>query len=206
MGSPYRRPSWASRQWKSHPTMLLTGVVCAVVVLVEVGAFTNGFGLAGALHRSPPPPPPTNLNPHEMKILEILAGVSYLGGPTGYFGGLNGANLCEVECPVLPAEYPSFTPPQAGLLFFYNVTNTGTTDRNLSLPLVTTSGPNPLLFGVKVYCCYGGAGGQYSEDMEGSFNILAAATVGFEGYLWTTQTIPFSSQGGYTLYENFTAH
>ena len=53
-------------------------------------------------------------------------------------------------------------------------------------------------------CCYAGLGGAYSEWVMGALPISPSVQIGFEAFAWTTDSFPFNSAGGYTLYANFT--
>jgi hypothetical protein len=200
MGTPYRRPNWLSRQTKAHRTLFVVGLLCAALVLVEIGAVTDFFGLGHRPASSGPAPP--NLNPYNEEILAIDTAIT--GSGSTYFASLEGQNLCAGICPVLPTEFLVHPPPQLAIIFYYNVTNTGPTAKNLSLPTITNSGPNSTMFHVQELCCYGGVGGAYSEQQIGPLHFTPSVTIGFEGYAWTLDPLPYTSAGGYTLYYNFT--
>ena len=98
MASPYRRPGWARRQWRAHPTLFVVGIVCAVAVLVEIGAVTDFFGLARPHPASTPAGP--NLNPGHETVVAIDVAFNYTGASKGYFT-TGGTDLCDGRCPLL---------------------------------------------------------------------------------------------------------
>jgi len=203
MASPYRRRNGLVRLAKGHPVTFVTGIACAIAVCLEVGAVTGFFGLSHG--GGGPAPAPANLNPHDQKIVAILAGINYTGHGSGYLIGLDGANLCAATCPELPTEFPSYSPPQAAVIFYYNVTNTANVTRSLSLAQIFTTGINPSLFQIEEFCCYSGFGGAYGETLLGPLALGPGSVTGFEGYAWTTVQIPQVPSNGYTVYVNFTS-
>jgi len=202
MAAPVRPPNWFVRQRRAHPTWFLTALLCAAAVVVELEAASGLFGLM-AHSSGPPGPTGPNLNPYDERILAVQGSVAYHGSATDYFPALQGVDLCAPGCPKLPFQNYALSPPQVGVLIFYNVTNTATATHNLTLPQVASTGG--LEFDLQVMCCYTGLGASYSEWVMGPLSLSPSVTVGFEAYLWTTETIPSSPVGGYTLYANFTS-
>lgn len=181
-------------------------VVCVAAVLVEVGAVTNGFGLAPLLFPSKGTstgPSGPNPNPYNETILAVDASIVYGVGRGTFPNVSGGVNLCNL-CPVLPKENTSYDPPVAGFWFFVNVTNEGANGTYLANFTLGTSGSDPHLFRmVGVVCC----APHYEEvvtkiyftpvDTAGSKFGLAAYAI--------ASSIPSTVSGGYTLYFNSTS-
>ena len=171
--------------------------------------FTNFFGLANRGAGAPGPPGP-NLNPYDQRILAVVGNITYFGTITGYYPELSHANLCGLACPELPVVWWSSAdslPPELGIHFYYNVTNSATVDVNLSTPTLQASGPDPTLFYLVTYCCYTTANPPYDEVVDsGIEEAPPGSTFGLQGYAFTTVPLPAMSAGGYTLYVNFTSN
>jgi hypothetical protein len=196
------------RRARERPLLFVVGLVCAAAVVAEVAAVTGLFGLEGFGSRPPVTSVP-DLNPHHQRILAITGNVTYLGSVRGYFPLLSAENLCGVTCPELPRLWVSnvgTSPPEAGVYFFYNVTNTANVSENLSVPVLTTSGPNPAMFYLETFCCYTTENQPYSELLTAPSQFAGGLEIGFEGYAFTTATIPAADSEGYTLYVNFTSN
>ena len=180
---------------------------CAAVVLIEIAAVTGVFAWVQHPFGTPGPSVP-DLNPDGQTILAIPSNITYFGGPTGYFPALNGTDLCGGRCPELPhlwiSDRPSL-PSEIGVFFYYNVTNVGTTDVNLSPPVLATSGPIPTLFFLQTYCCWSGTHQSYWEMISSPVQLTPGTIVGLEGYAFTTVALPKVPAGGYTLFVNFTS-
>jgi hypothetical protein len=204
MRNPYRRQNWLLRQAKAHRITFVVAAVCAVVVFVAVAAVTGFFGLA---HTSPgsSSPPGSALNPYNETILAIESAVTYTGSDHDYFLSLDGQNLCADVCPILPKVYPAFSPPEIGVYFYVNVTNTASNPEKLYMPTIGTSGPDGSLFTIQVFCCYTTTGTLYSEPIGAFLSFTAGQAIGIAGYAYTTDPIPYSPSGGYTLYVNSTS-
>jgi len=209
MGSPYPRPSWLRRQAKRHPAILVVGVICAAVVLLEVGAVTGFFGLS-ALKSSPKSPAPPDLNPYGEVIVEVVSHVNYTGAGSGYFAELEGQNLCGAAgCNAL-TYYPAYSPPEIGFFFYFNVTNTAAHDENISQPKLGVSGPDHEIFLLVTFCCYTTESKPYSEPLTDGAkfepNGENGSTIGLRGYIYATDPIPQSPSGTYDLYFNVTSN
>lgn len=202
MAAGPRRPNWLVRQAKAHPTWFATTIVCAAVILLEIAALTNLFGL-GVHSGAPPPSTGPNLNPFGVRVVAIESAISYTGPANGYVPALEGQNLCGARCPLYPNESFASSPPHLGLDFFYNLTNTADVAHNLSLPVI--GNPPSIPFQVHLMCCYATFGEAYSEWVVGPFSISPDVTIGFEAYVWTTEPLPDLSDG-LTLYANFTSN
>ncbi|MGP8078064.1 MAG: hypothetical protein ACLQD8_00745 [Thermoplasmata archaeon] len=203
MGSPYRRPNRFLRGAKHHPVVVAVGIACAVAVLLEVGAVTDFFGLVHHASGSKAPTGP-DLNPHHEMILDVVWAVDYTGASKNYFSQINGASFCP-ECPELPNSYAQYSPPEIGIYFYFNVTNTAVGDESFSLPTLGTSGPDAALFNITTYCCFSTSNTPYSEPLSGPLHFVPGQTVGLRGYVWTTVIIPVSVSGNYTVYYNTTS-
>ena len=187
--------------------VLIVGFACAAAILIEVGAITGAFGLAGWHWGSRGSTAP-NLNPHGEHILAITANTTYFGPIHGYFPAIDGTDLCGPRCPELPREWPSdgVLPAEVGVFFYYNVTNTAPVLVNLSQPVVSTSGPVPTLFFLETFCCYTPAAPPYVELIDSATPVSPGLEYGLEGYAYTTVPLPAVASGGYTLYVNFTSN
>jgi hypothetical protein len=208
MASPNRRRRWLTRGAEGRPLLFVVGLTCAAAVIIEVAAFTGFFGLADQ-HTSPGGPAGPNLNPYHEKILAITSNITYFGSVTGYFPTLNGTSLCALACPELPRLWESnvsHLPPEIGIHFFYNVTNTAAVTVNLSVPVLQASGPDSTLFYLETFCCYTTVNQPYDEQVIAAVQFTSGTEIGFEGYAFTTATIPAAEAGGYTLYVNFTSN
>lgn len=203
----HRRLRWAARRAKAHPLLLVVGISCVAAVLVEVGAFTGFFGLGGLGSGTGPRTPP-NLNPHHDLILAVTGNITYFGSITGYFPALQGASLCGQACPEVPRLWSSdgILPEEVGVYFYYNVTNLASVDVNLSVPVVTTSGPVPTLFFLQTWCCYTPATVKYDEMLDSPIQFPPGLDFGLEGYAYTTVSLPATPAGGFTLSVNFTSN
>jgi hypothetical protein len=180
-------------------------VVCVVAVLIEVGAVTNGFGLAHLLFPSKgtsPGPSGPNPNPYNETILAVTASIVY-GTGRGEFPALQGTDLCNL-CPALPLENASYDPPVAGFWFFFNVTNEGTNGTHIGNFTLGTSGSEPHLFRmVNVVCC----SPRYEEVVTAVYFTPVGTTgssFGLAAYV-IASSIPPTVLGGYTLYFNSTS-
>jgi len=208
MASPHGRLHALGRRARERPLLLIVGLACAAAVLVEVGAFTGLFGLVNLLEGSHGAAGP-DLNPYHERILQITSNITYYGSTSGYFPALSGVSLCGRACPALPRVWTptqGSLPPEVGIFFWFNLTNTATTDVNLSVPALTTSGPVPTLFYLETYCCYTKAAPQYDELIDSTIVFTAGHEFGFEGYAFTTIPLPAVAAGGYTLYVNYTSN
>lgn len=196
-----------ARRAKRPPVLLIIGFACAAAVLVEVGAVTGFFGLAG-WHSGTQGPTPPNLNPHGERILAIGGNTTYFGSIQDYFPAIDGTSLCGLKCPELPKEWPSdgILPAEVGVFFYYNVTSTASVDVNLSMPVVSTSGPLSTLFFLETFCCYSKADPPYVELIDSAIQVPPSVDFGLEGYAYTTVPLPAVASGGYTLYVNFTSN
>jgi hypothetical protein len=207
MGSPYRRPSWLRRQAKQHPAMLLVGTFCAVVVVVVIVA-VSGLLTLGLHPASTPAPTPPNLNPFDEQITAVWGNVVYTGSESGYFAALQHQDLCGAVCNVLRL-IPALSTPTFGMLFFFNVTNTEANGQNLSEPQLGISGDDPTVFNLETLCCYSTESQPYSEPLTVGLHFSGSgndgATIGLEGFVYTTATIPQSDTGSYVLYLNVTS-
>ena len=187
--------------------LAVIALACAAVVLIEIGATSGFFGWLIALGAAPSPPP--DLNPYHEQILAISSNITYFGEVQYYFPSLNRTSLCHPSCPELPRTWISTDskyPDEIGVLFYYNVTNEVGVDVNLSQPLIRTSGPDPTLFYLITYCCYTTLDQKYSEPLDAELQFTPHAQIGLEGYAYTTEALPRSADGGYTLYVNFTSN
>ena len=184
--------------------MFFVSIACAAAIVVEVAAVTGFFGLANHDAAGSSGPKGPNLNPYNERILAIEGAIDYTGSAKGYFIGLD-QNLCALTCPELPTEFLNWTPPQIGVIFYYNVTNSAAVSENISLPEVTTSGPDGTLWQVGVFCCYGAISLPYNEWIMGTTAIGPSATLGYKAYAWTVEAIPEYGSGGFTLDSNFTS-
>lgn len=178
-------------------------VACVAAVLIEVGAVTNGFGLAPLLFPPSKPgpgpgPPGPNPNPYNMTIFGVISAITYAKDPDS-FPSLQGVNLCN-RCPELPPENTNYTPPVAGVWFYFNVTNDGLNTTNISNFTLTTSGASPHLFKlVGVVCC-----SPKYEEVVTTIDFVHDETFGLGG-LATASSVPDTAVGGYTLYFNVTS-
>ncbi|HTP54766.1 MAG TPA: hypothetical protein VML94_07420 [Thermoplasmata archaeon] len=207
MGTPYRRPGWLRRQAKNHPTMLVVGTLCVAAVVIEVAVLSGVLSLSPH-HGGASGPTPPNLNPYDEQIDHVWANIVYTGGQSGYFVALQHQDLCGAACQTLH-PISTQTTPTIGILFFFNVTNTASTDQNISLPQLGISGSDQSVFKLATLCCYTAAGESYSEPLVGPLPFLASgntgSTIGLEGFVYSTVTIPESSLGYYVLYFNVTS-
>ncbi len=180
-------------------------VACVVAVLVEVGAVTNGFGVPAALGRhggSGSGPGVDPANPYDVNVTAIRAAIVY-GGGVQVFPALQGTDLCP-GCPESPRENTNFTPPVAGIWFYFNVTNVGNNISQITSFALSSSGTNPHLFVlVGVLCCYP----SYEEE-------VGNTTFGAEGSDWDSwgfealavaAYLPYNGGLGYELYFNATS-
>lgn len=180
-------------------------VACAVAVLVEVGAVTNGFGVPALLVRhggSASGPGVDPANPYDVNVTVIRAAIVY-GEGVEVFPALQGANLCP-GCPATPRENTNFTPPVAGLWFYFNVTNVADNISILANFTLTTSGTNPHLFILAdVLCCYPSYGEEAGDTEFGPAGSNWDAW-GFEA-LAVASYVPYNGGLGYELYFNTTS-
>jgi len=182
-------------------------VLCVAAIVLETAAVTGVFGLANGQTRSTGPSGP-DLNPYGERIVAIGGNITYAGPARGYFPALNGTSLCPHLCPETPLVWGtdgSNGSPEIGVRFFYNVTNVGNRTANLSLPVLTTGGPDPTLFVLETYCCYSAVNQPYGELLTVGPQFTAGTTIGLEEWAFTTSVIPAVTGGNYTLYANFTA-
>lgn len=190
-----------ARRAKERPLLLGVGLACAAAVLLEVAALSGFFGVGALLHRSSGPGLP-DLNPYHDTVIAVTANVSYIGAISGYFPSLEGTSLCGRACPITPRIW---TPkegnlsPEVGVYFYFNVTNTATVDVNLSVPVLTTSGPDADLFFLQTFCCFSKVGVLYDEDIDTGIAFTPGFTFGLEGYAYTTVPLPSAPGGGFTL-------
>ena len=206
MGTPLQRPRSLRRQIKGHRLPIAIGLVCAAVVIVEIAAVTNGFGLL--THPASAPPKPPDLNPYDEEVSIVLSNVTYSGHATGYFPGLDEQDLCGVQCPLLRI-YTDHQPDEIGFYFFFNVTNTADVSVNMSNPALGISGTNQTVFFLKTFCCYSTLSQPYSEPLVGKLRFSPSGSdgseIGLEGYVYSTWPIAESVSGSYKLYFNVTA-
>ena len=207
MASPPPTPRSPARRTRRPSALLIVGFACAVAILVEVGAITGCFGLAGWHWGSQGPTAP-DLNPYGERILAITGNTTYFGPIHGYFPSLDDTNLCGPKCPELPRQWPSdgILPDEVGVFFYYNVTNTANILVNLSQPVVSTSGPVSTLFFLETFCCYTTTDPPYVELIDSAIPASPGLEFGLEGYAYTTEPLPTVVSGGYTLYVNFTSN
>jgi len=191
---------------RSRPALFVVAPACVAALVIEAGVFTGFFGLPGLLstHGSSGP----DLNPHHERILAVLSNITYIGAIQGYFSSLEGTNLCGVACPELPREWPSdgILPAEVGVYFYFNVSNDASVDVNLSVPVISTSGPTPTLFFLQTFCCYTTANPPYVDLLDAQVPFTPHQSFGLEGYAYTTVPLPAVAGGGYTLYVNYTSN
>ena len=172
MGSPYPRPGWLGRQRKSHPRTFVLAILCAAIIVVEVGAVTNLFGLLNKPSSTTTTTEP-NLNPFAEMVATILSEVKYTGGSSGYLAELEGQELCKTSCPSLTV-YTFHDPPEIGLYFFFNVTNTASHGVNMSQPVLGISGSNQSVFFLQTFCCYTHVNQPYDEPLTVGLQFMPA--------------------------------
>jgi hypothetical protein len=207
MGTPYRRPGWLRRQAKNHPAMIVVGTLCVAAVVIEVAVLSGVLSLA--LHRGGGTgPTPPNLNPYDEQIDHVWGNIVYTGSQSGYFVALQHQDLCGAGCETLHL-IPTQTTPTIGILFFFNVTNTAATGQNLSTPQLGISGSDQSAFQLATLCCYSSESQPYSEPLTGPLHFSPSgdtgSTIGLEGFVYSTATIPESTLGYYVLYFNVTS-
>jgi hypothetical protein len=182
-------------------------VACVAAVLIEVGAVTDGFGIPAAIRHgggSSSGPGFDPANPYDENVTEILSSISY-GGGREVFPALQGSDLCDPGCPEAPTEmFFNYTPPVAGLWFYFNVTNVGPNISVLSNFTLSSSGPDPHLFVLAgITCCYP----TYEEEV-GSTDFGPSGSDwdawGFSA-LVVSSYIPSDGPTGYVLYLNSTS-
>jgi len=208
MASPESRLRWLARRTRQQPALVIVGLACAAAVLTEVGVFTGGFGLGHLLAGSSGSPGP-NLNPDHQRILGVAASITYIGPISAYFPALQDTNLCGAACPELPKVWvPSqgSLPPEVGVYFYFNVTNLATVSVNLSVPILTTSGPDPTLFYLQTWCCWSKVGILYDELIDSPVGFTPGQQFGLEGYAYTTVPLPAVGTGGYDLNLTYTSN
>jgi hypothetical protein len=207
MVSPYRRPGWLRRQTKSHPRTFALAIVCAAIIVVEVAAVTNFFGL---LDKSSPTTAPTEpkLNPYDEEVVTVVSEVTYTGASSGYLAELENQELCQAVCPNLTI-YTFHDPPEIGLYFYFNVTNTASHGVNISQPVLGISGTNQSVFYLQTFCCYTHVNQPYDEPLTVGLKFLAAgqngSTIGLKGYIYSTWPVALSPSNVYHLYFNVTS-
>lgn len=195
------------RQGVRKHRLAVVALGCAAVVLVEIAAVSGFFGWLVSLSGTTTSPP--DLNPYHEKILAVSGNITYFGEVKYYFSALNGTSLCSPSCPELPVPWISTDPKypsEIGVRFYYNVTNEAGFDVNLSQPVLSTSGPDPTLFYLVTMCCYTTLDEKYSEPLNAELQFTPHSVVGLEGYAYTTEAIPSSASGGYSLWANFTSN
>jgi hypothetical protein len=173
-------------------------------VVIEVGAVTNFFGLGslGKSSSSAAGSPGPNPNPFDEYVFQVLGNVTYTTGTQRNLVGFNGVDLCS-GCPELPPENAHFSPPVAGLWFYFNVSDDGTNITNISHFSLLTSGPNGTLFHLGgIFCCYP----VYNENVTASAPefIPGAPSTDFAGYAFSP-SIPNDGTAGYNLTVSLTA-
>jgi hypothetical protein len=176
------------------------GVACLAAVVIEVGATTDLFGLGGLLKSSGTTSgsPGPNPNPYNEIVYSVLGAIDYTDGNRTLLG-LEGAELCS-RCPAVPLVNENYSPPVAGVWFYFNITNDGSNWTTLSHFQVSTSGSDPELFVlVAVVCCYPG----YSENVTLSGPGFSPATegsqpTGLAGYA-IALSIPYDGAAGYNI-------
>ena len=192
--------TWPPPRRRRRRVLVWVTVACVAAVLIEVGAVTDGFGLAGwfTSHGGSGPSGP-DPNPYQEILVGVFAAITY-GTSDHPFPALQGAQLCA-RCPVAPPENTSYDPPVAGLWFYFNVTNTGENYTYLANFTLTTSGPNPVLFVLAggIYCC----APTYHEIVT-RLGFTPHEMFGFRAYVFAT-SVPDDGPTGYTLYLNSTS-
>lgn len=199
------RSNWLVRTARERPILLVVALTCTAAVLIEVGAFTNFFGLGEHPATGPSTP---DLNPYHERVVAIVSNITYVGAITSYFPSLDGTDLCGSACPEVPKIWvPSqgTLPPEVGVYFYYNVTSLAAVDVNLSVPVLTTSGGHPTLFYLETYCCYTTAAPPYDELMDSPAGFTPGHEFGFKSYAYTTVPLPQVAGGEFTLWVNFTS-
>jgi hypothetical protein len=178
--------------------VLVVALVCVAAVVVEIGATTHFFGLlqpasgAGGPH--------SNLNPYHELIFAVNSTIAYNSGESGYFPALDGTELCPFHiCPKTPVLVTKNGNTSIGIFFYVNVTNTGASDESLGNFTLTTSGADPQLFSLAVFCCYSSSSPSYTEPFSKWTDAAPGAIVGLEGYAYSLTVIPYTGAGGYSL-------
>jgi len=208
MATLLSRPSPRPRPGRRPRILLWVLVACLAAVVIEVGAVTDGFGIGSLLaSRGPSSSGSPGPNPYGEEVTAVYASLS--GSGAGSFPSLEGTNLCLIPaCPATPKEDTTYDPPVAGMWFFFNVSNVGSTGAYLSNFTLTTSGSEPHLFElVAVKCCYAGSGASsygevvtsvyFTSSGSGSYHGLAAYAI--------AASIPDDGPTGYALYFNATS-
>ncbi len=212
MKSPYRRPSRIARVAHQSPLLLATAIGCAVVVAVAGTVFfvLPAYSKGSSGYSTGPGGP--NLNPYSMEIFGLESTIAYTGGSSGYFPALNGTDLCSPVCPVLPALKETRSGWALVLPIFYNVTNANATmTERLGLPTFGISGANQTVFTIQLLCCYSAIPqNAYTEVVTPGTTFApgsdaTGSTFGFEALVFAYAAVPDRTDGGYTLYYNFTA-
>lgn len=184
--------------------VIAVGLLCAAVIVIEVGAVTNFFGLEDHHASGSTGPTGPGLNPYGEMMISVTGEIVYTGSGSNYFPGLEHSTLCG-RCSELPNEYSQDIPPEVGFYFFFNVTNEQTTGKeSISQPVLTTV-PHSTIFTLVTFCCYSALNTPYSESLTDGLTFPANTTWGLEGYIYTTVTIPSTSSGGYEFYYNVTS-
>ena len=187
--------------------MLAVGLACVVAVLLEIGAITGFFGLTSLLHRTTGAAEP-DLNPSHELIFSVESNVTYIGSISGYLPALEDTDLCGYSCPTLPQIWvpkQGSLPPEIGIYFYFNITNTAAAIVNLSVPVLVTSGPDPTLFYLQTWCCYTKTTQMYDELLDDPIQFPAHFQFGIEGYAYTTVPLPAVPAGGYALDISYTS-
>ncbi len=202
LAAPAVRPLRPRRRRRVLPWV---AVACVAAVVIEGGAVTGWFGLSGLF--APPgggtAPSGPNPNPYDENVTGIWAQVTYTNGNRSSFPALQGTNLCS-GCPRLPPVNRSYSPPVAGIWFYFTVTNYGTNGTSISNFTLTTSGADPTLFRlVGVVCC----APTYEEVVVRAYFTPYPSigdSLSFAAYAVAT-AIPNDGSLGYALYFNVTA-
>jgi len=193
--------AWTPGPRRKGRLLIWVAVACVAAIVVEAGAVTNGFGLlrarsgtSGGGNNTTGPDP----NPFHEKVTAVVGGLTYSGGGTNPFPALAGGELCS-KCPELPKENSSYSPPVAGLWFFFNVTVTGHNASHLGNFSLTTSGSNPSLFKlVGVLCCYTTKSVRYAEQVLSIYVIPGNPPIGLAVYV-IASLVPSDGGVGYAL-------
>jgi hypothetical protein len=178
--------------------LLWAGVVCVAAVMVEVGIVTDGFDLIRKPSAATSPPAPLT-NPYNETIQYVNVSINYSGSaPTGLIDP--STNICP-GCPGLPLYDTYYSPPRAGVWFYFNISNPSKTAyATLANFTITTSGANPGLFTLI------GIDSSYPEYDENVTNTWPAVppmqNLSFAG-LATATSLPYDGPTGYTLTLDF---